>query len=162
MEFCGHSEDVRYVKRNRYGEYENACRACEELDEKLTNPLAASAAKPGVSMESLTDQEKAAIYENARESARANLGNPGAQAVSLAESILEIRNLLNQAEGLGKWPKPISVGERLPEANTDCLVFAGEWCDAHYNGKDFARLMWGERVQITEVTHWIQMPPNPE
>jgi hypothetical protein len=68
------------------------------------------------------------------------------------------------------WPRPIPVGERLPEVNADgyANVLAyhtsdGQWRDAGYsNGKFWdSDTAGGYCDDCEDITHWLPLPPKP-
>lgn len=59
------------------------------------------------------------------------------------------------------WPRPIPVGERLPEEAQSVLCYDGTWwVGRRWKGH------WEEPgsvgLQFVSVTHWLPIPPNQE
>jgi hypothetical protein len=55
-----------------------------------------------------------------------------------------------------EWPRPIPVSERLPDPDTECLLFNDKYCDWLMNS-------WGDVPESTRhhITHWLPLPPKP-
>ncbi len=63
------------------------------------------------------------------------------------------------------WPRPIPVGERLPELETPLLAWAGgRWREAtltNFWNRDDAEWRTHPEGRQIDATHWNHMPPDP-
>ena len=70
------------------------------------------------------------------------------------------------------WPRPIPVGESLPETGVAILAFSGAWRSAVWNGEKwfdacvfFSPYDYEENEYIGEwrvsPSHWLPLPPAP-